>query len=235
MTHPLGFGGLGLHSLKLEAPLIALAHHLSYRAARESLGLGNVQPTSLELQAWNQTSLVTSPTQAFKSDEGTLWTKGYKQGMRALRKELYEELAEPSAVRPTARLAATAAYDIPLPGLHPAQQLALSVAWWSHPRSQFLQDSVLIMALRDRLELKLQPVQQCEYICRQHNRRCAAFIDAEGQHAQQCCNALILGRHHAVRDVVHGWPTSWLALSAGTGSGYWLWPSGALPSTYAGV
>ena len=207
VTHPLSCGGLGLHRLALEAPLIALAHHLSHRAARACQGLHNAEPTLMETQAWNQTMLLLSVPAALKSTELVLWEKGYGQAMKALRKQLYDELAEPVVSRPTQRLAATGGCCFALPGLQPPQQLALALAWWAYPRSNFVSDPVLQMTLRDRMELQTQQIQACQYTCRNSNRICGVHLDGEGMHPQQCCNGMILARHHSVRDLVHRWGT----------------------------
>ena len=68
-THPLSCGGLGLHRLALEAPLIALAHYLSHHAAQACLGLHNADPSPLEIQAWNQTMLLAVATYPDSSEK----------------------------------------------------------------------------------------------------------------------------------------------------------------------
>ena len=192
-------GGLGLHRLALEAPLIALAHHLSHRAARACQGLHNAEPTPLETQAWNQTMLLLSVPTALKNTEAVIFLdKGYRQAMEALRKELYDDLAEPQISRPNRRLAATGGCCFALPGLEPPQELALALAWWAYPRSSFVSDPVLQLTLRDRFELQVQQVQACQYTCRSTNRMCGAHLVSLSLSLSLSAFSLSLALSHSV-------------------------------------
>eukprot|EP00971_Amphidinium_carterae_P252141 5006178-Amphidinium_carterae.1 len=77
----------------------------------------------------------------------------------------------------------------------------LNLSWYTAARGQFLAAAPLRTGLRRRLGLPVHAgAHLCAYVGVTTGVACTSAVDPYGQHAQHCCNALRIARHHALRD-----------------------------------
>ena len=206
---PPGFGGLGLLSLYVEAPLLAISQQLHLRS------LGTIPEThksawsSLEALTWAVVARHLDIPAVLKLPVATLLRVGLPHATKLLRRARYTQMCPPGPESPCPYLAGTGGVRADNVSLTPFQEHCANSAWFVQPSSGFVDDFALRVHIRMRLGMAIYTEgEPCSYISRTTGRSCLALKDIRGDHPNSCCRALVIARHHQVRDLIHDVATS---------------------------
>ena len=84
-------------------------------------------------------------------------------------------------------------------GINHRQAMACVLAWFHQPAGNYVHKAALKVALRDWLSLPVYPQHACcQYIARHSGLQCGKVMDRFTHHANSCCNALLVARHHCI-------------------------------------
>ena len=196
-------GGLGLHRMRLEAPLHALSQALAIRALRFAQSQATLPWTMSERRALDLCDDSFNVAAVLQRSQVQMQAEGCIRAMRKLR------LAQPLARRcvPCGMCRRDSSSTV----LHMLQSLRLTSRSDSRGRQVYcgtpsLKDATSIMMRHWRGDqLELPPFGEgvlCEYTTRSSSRLCCMPVDQRGEHCSRCCHALMQAQQHALRDWV---------------------------------
>ena len=203
LSLPMTHGGLGFLDLSVEGPLLYFTRRVLLRQAGSS-SMGQAKPWT-DMETWaieRLTGLMDcTPWAVLKMSEDDLRSQGHRHAVKAWRGTIYARRIPPQWGGPVA------AYQQPTKVQCQGKELTytalnyLSLLWWCAPGKSFLENGILDLALRSRLNLPLhRPDATCQHYRAPRSAICGQPLDSESIHANKCCHASVTLRHNSLRD-----------------------------------
>ena len=199
---PAAQGGLGLHSLYDEAPVMSLSHSLSLRAQ----GLIHEQHKHSLIEheeySWAHVSRFIDIALQLKQHPQTLAEEGCMGATRVLRRAWYSlKLPSQNGGSFDPRCDTHCDDSLPAAMVGVRQRQAAATMWLLDPRGSYVSNAVLQTSISYRLGLNMHPARQpCAYVQRSTKTVCGVVKDQVGVHSNKRCHALLTSRHHGARD-----------------------------------
>ena len=160
---------------------------------------------------------MTNVESALRGPKRRLLNDGHPHATRSLRRSYYDERTPDAAVRPTVSHNALGTFLPTSAGVSHRQATACTLAWFHQPTGLYVHNAACRLALKDWLSLPVFAIHsRCQYIARHSGLQCGKLMDRFAHHANSCCNALLVARHHCIRDLLLRGvvPSPWMAFGS---------------------